>query len=193
MLLDVIRHGATATNSAGRFNTDAEHLLPSELHRLRAVTSPLGDYDLIFVSPLRRCIETAEALGLTRFETDARLRERHFGIFAGLTPSECMASFPMAFGAFARFDAAFAPDGGESRAQHVARIWAWLEDVCRRSPARALAITHGGTLDFLYRQATGRDLHGGSQIYAGDNAALSSFRVEWPQIELIGFSQPLVP
>jgi len=192
MLLDVIRHGATATNAAGRFNTDDEALLRSEVQRLRAAAIP-GHYDLIYVSPLRRCIETAEALGLSRFETDARLRERHFGVFAGLTPAECMASFPEAFGVFARFDAAFAPDGGESRAEHVARIWAWLEDVCRRAPARALAITHGGTLDFLYRQATGRDLHGGSQIYAGENAALSSFRVEWPQLELIGFSQPLVP
>ncbi len=190
MLLDVIRHGVTATNAAGRFNTDDEPLLPSEAPMLRAAT--LGHYDAIYVSPLKRCIETAEALGLSRFETDARLRERHFGVFAGLTPSECTARYSEAFGVFARFDAAFAPDGGESRAEHLARLWAWLEDVCKRAPARVLAITHGGAVDFLYRHATGRELHGGEQIYAGDNAALSSFRVEWPHIELLGFSQRLI-
>jgi hypothetical protein len=34
-------------------------------------------------------------------------------------------------------------------------------------------------------------LHGGERIYAGDNGAISRFRLRWPQVELVSFSVPL--
>jgi broad specificity phosphatase PhoE len=65
----------------------------------------------------------------------------------------------------------------------------WLEEVatCRS----VLAITHGGTIDFLYRMATGVAVHGGPTIFAASNASVSIFDVRWPRIALVGYDVPI--
>jgi broad specificity phosphatase PhoE len=80
------------------------------------------------------------------------------------------------------------PDG-ESRAQNFERIVAWLRDIAAHRDV--LAITHGGTIDFLYRLATGIALHGGDRIYSGNNATLAIFEVDWPNVRLVDFDAPL--
>jgi broad specificity phosphatase PhoE len=77
----------------------------------------------------------------------------------------------------------------ESRASNLERVLNWLEEVA--SYRRVLAITHGGTIDFLYRLAQGIELHGGPTIFAASNASISSFEVRWPDIELIAYHVPL--
>jgi broad specificity phosphatase PhoE len=54
-----------------------------------------------------------------------------------------------------------------------------------------LAITHGGTIDFLYRMATAEPIHGGDEIFAGSNASLSRFEVEYPVLRLLTFAVSL--
>lgn len=54
----------------------------------------------------------------------------------------------------------------------------WLEDALRHESV--LAITSGGTIDFIYRLSTDTPLHGGTRIYGSDNVALSSFEVDRP-------------
>lgn len=192
MLLDVIRHGATDTNLAGRFNTVDEPLAAGESQRLRRVTIPRPDtYSSICVSPLRRCVETANALGLSGYQIDGRLSERSFGIFEDLTPAECRTRYRDEFDAFVRFDAEYRPEGGESRSEHFARFYDWLKEQHEAGLARVLAITHGGTLDFLYRMAKVLPLHGGDQIFSGPNAALSTFKITLPEIALMSFGHPL--
>jgi len=56
---------------------------------------------------------------------------------------------------------------------------------------RVLAITHGGTIDFLYRLAVGIAMHGSERIYSGGNATLAIFDVDWPNVRLIDFDAPL--
>jgi broad specificity phosphatase PhoE len=65
----------------------------------------------------------------------------------------------------------------------------WLRDVAHHRSV--LAITHGGMIDFLYRLGTGTALHGGDQIFGGENAAISTFDVDWPSVALVEFSAPL--
>jgi broad specificity phosphatase PhoE len=192
MRLDVIRHGMTAANVVGSFNTEDEPLVDHEVRRLRTVSISAGSYRRVYVSPLRRCTETADALGLAVYQLDARLCERQLGVFEGLSHPECRKRFGAAFEAFSLNDAEFAPEGGESRSDHFSRISAWLQDACQNERDAVLAITHGGTLDFLCRLAKGESLHGGERIYAGDNAAISSFDINWPQVQLLRFSVPLV-
>jgi 2,3-bisphosphoglycerate-dependent phosphoglycerate mutase len=191
MILDVVRHGVTAANVAGHFSLEDEPLLESQFEQLRSAEFRTEKYERIYVSPLRRCIDTARALGMRAYEKDARLSERNFGVFGGLTPSECLARHREAFEAFSRFDADFAIPEGESRSQHYARVASWLDEVSQVAQGRVLVVSHGGTIDFLYRLATGRPLHGGEEIYAGQNTAVSSFRVRGSKIGLIGFSTPL--
>lgn len=192
MIVDVIRHGLTAANLAGRFNVDDELLTPDEFERLQGAGFRAADYRCVFSSPARRCLDTAMALGLEVQHIDARLAERRFGIFAGLTPSECRQTHGQAFEAFSRFDGEFVIPGGESRSQHFDRLSACFGEISRRNDDPVLVITHGGTLDFLYRIAHGVPLYGGNKIHAGQNAAVSCFSVEWPRIEMISFSTPLL-
>lgn len=189
MILDCLRHGITTNNLAGQFNADDDVILTEEVARLSMVRLSV-DYDLIHVSPLPRAIQTANALGLQGYKLDARLRERSFGRFQGLTPDDCAARFPEAYSAFQTFDPNFAPPGGESRRAHLDRVRHWLTDLPVSTQGRALAITHGGVIDFLYRLGASLDLHGGP-IHAGTNLGVSCFEVNGADIRLLSFSQPL--
>src|SRR5262249_40906406 len=121
-----------------------------------------------------------------------------FGIFEGLTADECRTRFASEFARFVTFDADFVVPGGESRAQHLQRIVVWLRDVAIEfgggvgaASHRVLAITHGGTIDFLYRAAIGVPLHGGQRIHSGEHATLAIFEGDWPNVRLVDFDAPL--
>ncbi len=46
-------------------------------------------------------------------------------------------------------------------------------------------------MDFLVRLGSGIPIHGGDEIYGGPNASISTFRVDWPEIQLIDTSVAL--
>lgn len=190
MKLTCLRHGLTPLNRAHRFNGSIqEGITPDQRLELEEVRFDAGRFERVYCSPLRRCIETAVALGIGGLVPDARIAERNLGIFEGLTADECRLSYPEAFEAFSVLDADYAIPRGESRAQHLQRVLAWLEEAV--SYREVLAVTHGGTIDFLYRMADGMPLHGGGQIYGSMNASLTTFVVEWPDLRLLGYSASL--
>ena len=83
------------------------------------------------------------------------------------------------------------PDG-ETRAQHWSRVSAWLEEVAAGGADAVLAVTHGGVIDFLYRQATGHPLHGSGMLFGGENLARSRFEINPAgAVSLIAFAEPL--
>jgi len=191
MEVHCLRHGQTIENIKGIFHGASDSTLTVEqrvaLTRVRFDASP---YDAIYCSPLSRCCETAQALGIMRWRTDARIAERNLGIFEGYSGPECEQRFPEEFRAFKRFDADYQIPSGESRAQNLARVLEWLREAGMYQ--RVLAITHGGTIDFLYRLGRGIDLHGGAEIFSSSNASLSIFSVQWPRVELIAYDRRLV-
>lgn len=89
------------------------------------------------------------------------------------------------------FDADFQIPGGESRAQNLARVMDWLSEASRHE--EVLAITHGGTVDFVYRLGSGLPAHGGGQIFGSDNTSMSTFEVDWPDIRLLEVNKHLDP
>ncbi|HTO58256.1 MAG TPA: histidine phosphatase family protein [Pseudomonadales bacterium] len=184
-----LRHGATEGNVTGRFNGPDDPLTAPEREYLSATRFDAAPYDAIYCSPYRRAVETAQCLKLPRWTPEPRLVERRFGIFEGLTAAECTARYPEEFARFRAFDADYAAPNGESRAQNFARVADWVRDAA--VAPRVLAITHGGTIDFLYRLAVGIALHGGDRIYSGDNATLAIFDIDWPNVRLVDFDAPL--
>lgn len=192
MILDCIRHGVTEGNVAGRFNGVMDDpLTAAQIAAFAGLHFDATPYDAVFVSPSRRCQQTASGLGLTAWGDDPRLAERHLGCFQGLTPEACRELHGDAFAAFSAFDEHFVIPEGESRAEHLARVMSWLAEVRDLGHRRVLAITHGGVIDFLYRLATGTPAHGGDKIFAGGNLARSSFRIEEAEIQLIVFDQSI--
>jgi probable phosphoglycerate mutase len=191
MYVDVIRHGATSSTQGLRFN-DHEHepLADEALASLARIDFDASKYDRVDVSSLRRAVQTAEGLGLTGFTLDARLAERGLGIFRGLTAAQCLERHREDFERFNVFEADYRIPGGESRGAHLARVLSWLDDVRASGAKHALAIAHGGVLDFLRRLGSGAPIHGGA-FNGGALLALSRFETVGPRLRLLGFAEPL--
>ena len=166
-----------------------EGLTPESRKQLEAARFDPTVYERVYCSPAVRCKETASLLGLTEWIEEPRIAERDFGVFEGLTPEECLKRYPHEFSSFRELDADFVIPGGESRAQHFARISSWLDEL--EASQDLLAVTHGGTIDFLYRLATGSPLHGGSTVFAGPNGGVSSFEISGAHITLLEFGAVL--
>lgn len=192
MKVSCIRHGITADNVQGIFRgLGGSGLTEEQGEELDSIAFDGSAYDAVYCSPSARCKETAQGLGLSSFLEDPRLVERNFGVFDGRSVPECQQAFPDEFVAFQRLEADFVIPGGESRAQHLERILSWLRDVSSVDE-NVLAVTHGGTIDFLYRLGTDHDLHGGDHLFAGPNVGLSVFEVLWPDVTLVTYGEALV-
>jgi probable phosphoglycerate mutase len=118
---------------------------------------PRGRFEALYSSDLGRVRETAQPaaarLGLEP-RLDARLRERHYGVFQGLLYAEAKASLPEDYRRFQAKDPGYDFRGGESLADFFARSIAVLEEVAaRHAGGEALLFTHGGVLEMAYRHA----------------------------------------
>ncbi|MFN4148070.1 MAG: histidine phosphatase family protein [Rhodocyclaceae bacterium] len=182
--LCLIRHGETDWNAGKRIQGQIDIPLSSIGHaQARAVGNALKDEGLaaIYASDLARTRQTAQALAhLARLPLilEAGLRERHYGIFQGLTYAECEARHPAAYASHKARDPRFAPEGGESLLEFAGRLAQTFDAIVRRHPGENVAIfTHGGVLDIAYRQATGMALTA-PRDFAIPNCAINWILVE---------------
>lgn len=190
MELHCIRHGVTSKNIEGRSNGWIDDsIISDEAIFLQKRNLDTKHYDAIYCSPMKRCVETAEALGITDWIEDARIKERNLGIFEGKTPQECENLFSEDFKRFKTLDENYKMPEGESRKQNLERVMSWVQELSGFN--RVLAITHGGTIDFLYRLASGTELHGGGNIFTGKNAAISIFSWEENEWRVIVFDEQI--
>jgi 2,3-bisphosphoglycerate-dependent phosphoglycerate mutase len=156
--LMIIRHGETEWNRDLRFQGHGDSPL-TEIGRTQA--QALGRrlagaaIDRLICSDLGRARETAgylaAATGLD-MDTDARLRERHYGPFEGLTLAEIKAKHPDIYARFRTDDPDFVLPGGESHRQHYQRNVAFLKAFVNSHPGTTAAlVAHGGVLDSVFR------------------------------------------
>lgn len=134
-------------------------------------------FDLLLSSDLGRASATARYIaaetGLT-VVLDARLRERHYGIFQGMTRAEAQAAHPEIYRRYSEEDIAFAIPGGESTQACFERSIGCLEELAVYRPGqRILVVTHGGVVDGLYRHTTGLP-HVGSRVFTMVNGVLTN-------------------
>ncbi|HYO55763.1 histidine phosphatase family protein [Archangium sp.] len=163
--LVVIRHGETAWNHELRLQGHLD--VPLNAHG-RVQAEALGralasePLDAIYASDLSRAMQTARALAAGRslaVRAEPRLRERHYGIFQGLTHAEAAERHPEGFAAWRGRVADWAPEGGETLAEFHARSVDITLTLARRHPGGRIAlVAHGGVLDCLYRAASGMAL-----------------------------------
>lgn len=160
--LILIRHGETLWNTERRMQGQldspltARGLWQAQQLGVRMRGMP---FDALYSSDLPRAALTAgQIAGATGrpIITDPRLRERHFGVFEGLTQQEMQQREPQAYVRFMSRDPQYAVPGGESPATFFARCRAALEDLARRHADQTIVVvTHGLVLDSAYRAATG--------------------------------------
>jgi probable phosphoglycerate mutase len=164
----LIRHGETAWNAEGRIQGHLDVPLSAkgvwQARRLaERLTAELADaangarIAAVVASDLTRASATAEPLAALLdmpITHDARLRERHFGIFQGHTLAEIQERWPDEFAAWRQRDLDWAPPTGESAAQFIARVHAALAAIAQTYAGATVAVVaHGGALDVAYRTA----------------------------------------
>lgn len=187
----VVRHGETVWNAERRMQGQQDSPLSA---RGRAQARALGQrfatetFDHLYSSDLQRAYQTAAAIAERsghEIRVDARLRERAFGVFEGLTAAEMAARHPDAYARFRARDPDYALPGGECTRSFFARSMACFDELgARHRGERIVIVAHGMLLDALYRAARGLDL-----VAARDvdliNASLNVFHHHGARWELI--------
>lgn len=190
-----IRHGETSWNVDSRIQGQRDiGLNETGRWQARRVGEALADEDItaVYSSDLGRAHQTAqeiaETTGIPVVRTEG-LRERHFGIFEGMTFDEIEQSWPDDAQHWRRRVPHWQPpEGGESLLELRERVRRTMEDLAARHPGEQIVVVaHGGVLDTLYRIATGQDVNS-PRTWALPNAAIN--RLLWtPEgFTLVGWS-----
>lgn len=145
------RHGETALNVARRLQGHMDVSL-NDVGRdqARALAARLAGAGLtaIWTSDLARARETGEIiaaeLGLAAPTIDRELRERHYGVFEGLTREECMVRDLAAWNAWVWETGA--PPGGEPGTDATARLARVLRRIADGDGGPVLVVSHGAVM-----------------------------------------------
>lgn len=161
-----IRHGETDWNVEKRIQGQTDIPL-NEIGRAQALAMAFNaahvSFKAIYSSDLLRAAETARTLA-AREALDVsplpQLRERHYGIFQGITATEAAERYPEAYQHYMARDVVYDFETGESMIQLVERVGEAINWMVRHHTGQTIAaVTHAGVLDVLYRKSTGRPLH----------------------------------
>lgn len=153
--LVLLRHGQTDYNLAGRMQGHLDSQLTEEGRAQAVRAAPeLARFapDRLASSDLSRAADTANEVGAVvglPVKLDARLRETHLGDWQGRSVDEIDEGWPGAIATW-RSDPAWAPPGGESRVEVVARSMPVVHELdvefADTGAATALLVAHGGLI-----------------------------------------------
>lgn len=160
-----IRHGETDWNVARRIQGQTDIPL-NDTGRSQALAMAFNaahyDFRAVYSSDLGRALDTAKMIAARRgleVCTTPLLRERHFGIFQGLTAAEGLQLNPAAHACYEARDLDYDFVSGESLLQFAARVKEAVAYLTQHHPEQTIAaVSHAGVLDILYRKVTGRPL-----------------------------------
>lgn len=163
--LCVVRHGETAWNVEKRIQGHTDIPLNDTGHAqalAMAFNAAHQRFSHIFSSDLTRAMQTARYIADREdqaVQALPALRERHYGIFQGLTAAEGAERHPQAHAHYIARDPDYDFETGESLRAFAQRVMHGFDWLVRHHPGQTLlAVSHSGALDILYRLATGRAL-----------------------------------
>jgi Fructose-2,6-bisphosphatase len=149
----LLRHGDTHATENGYYAGWMDVPL-SEGGRRRVEKSreflPRNGFQKVFVSPLRRTLETARIVVPDMpMEIREELRERSFGSWEGKGWKEIEAGFPEEMVEWRKDPLRFTPPGGESFQVVLERVVAFWEKLRQEPEGSYLLVTHGGVIRSL--------------------------------------------
>lgn len=176
-----IRHGQTDWNAARRIQGQIDVPL-NEAGQAQAlamaIDSAQHQFSAIYSSDLVRACDSAQQIAARHGQEVVKLpqlRERHFGIFQGITAEEGARRHPEAYARYRARDPDYDFQTGESLQNFVLRVHrvvAWM--VARHRGQTIAAVCHAGVLDAVYRKATGLPMQA-PRDFAIPNCALNWF------------------
>ncbi len=161
-----IRHGETDWNVEKRIQGHTDIPL-NDTGRAQALAMAFNAahqrFHAVYSSDLVRARETAEALAQREdhaVKPLPQLRERHYGIFQGITAAEAAERHPQAHAHYLARDLEYDFETGESLRAFAERVSEGVDWLVRHHAGQTIAaVSHSGVLDIIYRRATGRPLH----------------------------------
>ena len=175
----IIRHGETDWNTEKRLQGHVDISLNAMGEaQARSVRPGLAGqvFAAAYSSDLERAWRTAE---IATEELDIAVlpaptfRERHYGVYQGLTPAEALARHPDVHRHHTARSLDYDYETGESLLRFAARVMdGFAELAARHRGENVLVFTHGGVLDIIYRAAVGQDLEA-PRDFSIPNAALN--------------------
>lgn len=179
--LFVIRHGETEDNVARRPQGQAHGTLTKRgIAQARAIGQRLAGeaFSQLYSSDLNRAYHTAQIIAAqTGHEITIAecLRERHFGIFQGITWAQIQERYPDESASYRLGSPDYVVPNGESTRQLCVRALACLERIAGDHPGETVVVvTHGGVLNCLFRHTTGIPLET-PRRFSARNASLNVF------------------
>jgi len=162
MKLIAVRHGETEWNLQGREMGQLDSPLTLVgVQQAHALAQRLAQvpFEALYTSDLGRARHTAEVIAKVCSKPVVAmdsLRERHMGIFQGLTPDEIHRTYPLERAAYEEQGADYIIPGGESANQRVARSVRAITDLAlMHEGSTVVAVTHGGFLMGLFEHIVG--------------------------------------
>lgn len=192
-----VRHGETAWNVDTRIQGQLDIGLNAQGQwQAESVGAALAEesIDRIYSSDLQRAHSTAQAIARHARNITARevalhqgLRERGFGSFEGETWADIAQKWPDQSLRWKQRDPHFAPPGGETPTELLARVSATVNDIAARHAGEHIVlVAHGGVMDMLYRLATRQELHAPRTWHLG-NAAINRLLWTPESLTLVGW------
>ena len=184
--LILVRHGETDWNAEGRI----QGMLDIPLNALGMQQAGLAAVELartidvarLVSSDLVRTRETTTPINAaTGFEPrfDARIRERHFGVWQGKTYEEWRVQDAVGMARYSAGDPDYGPEGGETASQFLKRCVDAVTDLVLSSDEKTLIlVTHGGVVSSMVRHAEGLNPQS-ARTWSVPNASISEWRVEY--------------
>jgi probable phosphoglycerate mutase len=163
----LVRHGATVLSAEDRYagSTDVE-LSDEGRAQARALSARLAGEPLAaaYASPMSRARDTAGLIVAGRglpVVTVAELRETDHGHWEGKTREEIRTACPDEYARWERDPFTFAPSGGETGLQVLARaLPSFLAIVHRHPDGAVLVVSHKATIRLVIGQLLGVELGG---------------------------------
>ncbi|ARN83007.1 histidine phosphatase family protein [Methylocystis bryophila] len=194
-LLCLARHGETNWNLERRFQGQLDIALNYKGRmQAAALDAELAERSFVRVysSDLIRAIETASphaarrGLALTQ---RPELREKHDGLWHGLSHEEVAARYPEDYRHYLDRRADYAAPGGETLMRFAARVRAGLTKIASAHPGETLlVVVHAGVLDIAWRVAMEKRLDE-PRVLPALNAAPNWFVFENEKWSLLDWAQ----
>lgn len=181
----LIRHAEAQGNAEeffqGSINTD---LTEKGRNQLRFLSERFRKVPIsaIYSSPLRRAMDTAEAINryhALTIQQDSQLREIHGGAWEGLPWSELPQKFPTQYAQWTERMWEFQAPGGDAMTDVYQRMRDTLESIAQSNPGRTIAVvSHGCAVrNFLCFTEFGR-IEELPNVGWADNTAVSLIEYE---------------
>jgi broad specificity phosphatase PhoE len=149
MIIHCIRHGQSIYNAEGRIQGQSDVPLSDlGITQGQAAADAVArlPIDALYSSPLRRAMQTAEAVSAAvglPIETDDRLKEIHAGIFQDKRRCDIEDLYPEETAHWISQDPDYVIPGGESRRQLMDRGMAAFHEIARRDHSQVVVVAHG--------------------------------------------------